>query len=65
MKSLFQRLRSTTMGQPRLSPANRDTLLGTLPFLARLDAARLDRLCDLVARYQAGKTITPLHGLAV
>ena len=37
----------------------------TRPFLARLEAARLERLCGLVARYQAGKTITPLHGLAL
>lgn len=64
MKSLFQRLRSAT-GQPRLSPADRDTLLGALPFLERLEVPRLDRLCGLVARYQAGKTITPLHGLAL
>ena len=64
MKSLIQRLRSATV-QSRPSPTDRDALLGALPFLGRLEAARLDRLCTLVARYQGGKTITPLHGLAL
>ena len=64
MKSLLKRLRAATRA-PRLPSTDRDALLGALPFLARLDATRLDRLCALVARYQAGKTLTPLHGLVL
>ena len=36
-----------------------------LPWLARLAPERRERLFDLVARFLAHKTITPLHGLAL
>lgn len=34
-----------------------------MPWLARLDPDRRERLHALVARFRAGKTVTPLHGL--
>lgn len=60
MRSLLDRLRPR---QPALAPGASDALLADLPWLARLDEARRARLFDLVARFLAGKTITPLHGL--
>ncbi|MFY2763451.1 zinc-dependent peptidase [Arenimonas sp. MALMAid1274] len=62
MKSLFRRFRSTP---PELAGDDARALLADLPWLQRLEPARLARLFDLVALFQAGKTITPVHGLAL
>lgn len=62
MKSLFRRFRPKP---PELDGADAARLLADLPWLARLDEARRARLFDLVALFQAGKTVTPVHGLVL
>jgi Mlc titration factor MtfA (ptsG expression regulator) len=62
MKSLLRRLLPTP---PALSEADRAALLDDLPWLARLEDPRRDRLFALVARFLARKAITPVHGLAL
>jgi Mlc titration factor MtfA (ptsG expression regulator) len=62
MRSLFRRFRPAP---PTLSPADVESLRAGLPWLDRLAAERRDRLFDLAARFLAGKTITPLHGLSL
>jgi Mlc titration factor MtfA (ptsG expression regulator) len=59
MRSLLSRL----FRPPALSPAQRDVLTSTLPWLPRLAADERERLLVLAARFLAGKSITPLHGL--
>lgn len=61
MRSLLHRL----FRPPVLVPAQRDALASSLPWIARLDDAARERLFALTARFLAGKTITPLHGLAL
>ena len=60
MRSLINRWFGTP---PALAPGEADALLADLPWLARLAPERRERLFDLVARFLAHKTITPLHGL--
>ncbi len=60
MRSLFARFRAAP---PALSAGQVTQLAAALPWLARLDADRRARLHDLSARFLAGKTITPVHGL--
>lgn len=63
MRSLLSRLfRSPS---PVLEAAHRDALAASLPWIGRLDDPTRERLFALVARFLAGKTITPLHGLAL
>jgi len=50
---------------PALTPAQRDALATSLPWVARLDGPTRTLLFDLTARFLAGKAITPLHGLAL
>ena len=64
MKSLFRRL-LPAKAPATLSPAQRDALAVSLPFLQRLEPARRERLHALVARFLGEKTITPLQGLAL
>ncbi|MAL03956.1 MAG: hypothetical protein CL625_06765 [Arenimonas sp.] len=64
MKSLFRRL-LPAKAPATLSPAQRDALAVSLPFLQRLEPARRERLHALVARFLEEKTITPLQGLAL
>jgi Mlc titration factor MtfA (ptsG expression regulator) len=61
MRNLFRRLRAP----PALTPADRELLAARIDWLPRLAPERHDRLLDLIARFRAGKTITPLHGLAL
>lgn len=62
MKSLFRRFRSPP---PALTPDDAARLRAALPWLERLSPERRERLFDLSARFLAGKTITPLHGLTL
>ena len=62
MKSLIARFFPRP---PALTPSQQADLLADLPWLARLDADRRERLAALVARFLASKTITPLHGLSL
>ena len=62
MRSLFRRFRSPP---PALAPADVASLHAALPWLDRLAPERRGRLFELCARFLAGKTITPLHGLAL
>ena len=62
MKSLLQRFRSRP---PELPGDDAARLLSDLPWLARLNDARRQRLFDLTALFLAGKTITPVHGLTL
>ena len=62
MKSLIARLFPRP---PALTP-DQDARLGdALPWVARLDPERRERLSGLVARFLASKTITPLHDLVL
>jgi Mlc titration factor MtfA (ptsG expression regulator) len=60
MRSLLDRLRPKP---PVLAPGDAEALLADIPWLARLEPGRRDRLFVLAAQFLAGKTITPLHGL--
>jgi Mlc titration factor MtfA (ptsG expression regulator) len=62
MKFLFDKWRRRP---PALSSSQQDALRAQLPWLARLPAEREARLFDLVAQFQAGKTITPVQGLVL
>lgn len=62
MKSLFRRFRPRP---PELSAGDSQCLLDGLPWVSRLEPARRQALFDLVARFVAGKTITPVHGLSL
>jgi Mlc titration factor MtfA (ptsG expression regulator) len=62
MKSLFRRF---FPAPPALSPDDAARLLEDLPWLSRLDEDRRQRLFALIARFLAGKAITPVHGLAL
>lgn len=62
MKSLIARLFPRP---PALTPDQDAQLRAELPWLARLDPERRERLAALVALFLAGKTITPLHGLVL
>jgi Mlc titration factor MtfA (ptsG expression regulator) len=60
MKSLFRRFRSRP---PELSAEDVQRLRDDLGWIARLAPERQQALFDLVARFLAGKTITPVQGL--
>ena len=62
MKSLIARL---FPAPPILSPGQEAQLRADLPWLARLGPERVERLSGLVARFLAGKEITPVHGLVL
>jgi hypothetical protein len=62
MKSLIARFFPRP---PALTPGQETQLVAELPWLSRLDHERRGRLAALVARFLAGKTITPLHGLVL
>jgi len=62
MKSLFRRFRPRP---PELSAEDRQRLLDGLPWVPRLESARRQVLFDLVARFLAGKAITPVQGLSL
>jgi Mlc titration factor MtfA (ptsG expression regulator) len=61
MRSLLSRL----FRPPALTPAQRDVLAASLPWVPRLDAPTRAHLFDLAARFLAGKSITPVHGLTL
>lgn len=62
MKSLLKRWRPAA---PSLAPGQADLLRAQAPWLARLGPERESRLLALVARFLAGKTITPVQGLVL
>jgi len=62
MKSLFRRFRPHP---PELAAEDVQRLRDDLAWIARLEPGRQQALFDLVARFLAGKTITPVHGLAL
>ena len=62
MMSLFRRFLPRP---PGLSAEDRQRLLDGLPWVQRLEPARRQALFRLVARFLAGKTITPVHGLSL